>query len=106
MNEITLAQESLQLARKDLILEDNLTLEGVPDPFERLHAFLEKQVSWLLDHDFSRLIHALYRIDIPESEVNRLLSESPPGQVAANISAAIIHREKQKVISRQKYRQT
>ena len=106
MDEFTLAKHSLQLAKKDLGLEDNINLEGTEDPFERLIEFLEKRIKYMLNSDFSGLLNALYRIDIPENQVRDLLEFTEPQSLAKALTLAILEREKQKVITRQQYRQS
>ncbi|GAB4245908.1 MAG: hypothetical protein Tsb0034_24610 [Ekhidna sp.] len=104
MDEVTLAKESYQLVRKDLGLEEEIQFEGFDNAFDRLLIFLTKQINELLDHDFNRLLNALYRIDIPENQVKCLLESTPPNEIAAALAAAVIEREKQKVLTRLKYR--
>lgn len=106
MDEFTLASHSLQLIQKDLGLEENINLERANEPFERLIEFLEKRIKFLLDTDFSGLLSALYRIDIPENKVKEILELSTPQNLARALTMAIIEREKQKVITRQQYRQS
>ncbi|WP_425390607.1 hypothetical protein [Ekhidna sp.] len=103
MDEVTLLRQSYQLIHKDLGLEDQLEFEDTKNDFDRLVDFLTKQVNHLLDHDLNRLLNALYRIDIPENEVKRLLHYSDQGKIAQNMALAIIEREKKKVITRQQY---
>jgi len=104
MDEITLARESLQLVRKDLGLEEDMSLEGITDPFDRLHGWLEKRISYLLDHDFPTLLNALYRIDIPEEQLKQILALSSPTALASALTTAILHREMQKVETRRIYK--
>ncbi|MEQ9467545.1 MAG: hypothetical protein RLN88_09040 [Ekhidna sp.] len=103
MDEVTLVRQSYQLVRKDFGLEENFDFEEGQIGFDRLEEFLAKQVNYLLDHDLNKLLNALYRIDIPESQVKQLLHYSSQGEIAKNMAKAIIEREKQKVITRQKY---
>jgi len=103
MDEVTLAQRSYQLVRKDFRLEEELSFEGIDNAFDRLEDYLTKQVNYFLDHDLNRLLNALYRIDISEEKVKQLLHQSNQGMIATNLSRAIIEREKQKVITRLKY---
>ncbi|WP_420316240.1 hypothetical protein [Ekhidna sp.] len=103
MDEVTLLKESYQLIRKDLGLEEELEFEGIENQFDRLEDYLTKQVNYLLDHDLNRLLNAMYRIDVAEKEVQKLLHFSNQGEIARNIAKAIISREKQKVITRQQY---
>jgi hypothetical protein len=104
MDEFTLAQQSLQLVRKDLGFKEDISLEDHPDPFEPLLVFLEKRIKHMLDVDFASLLNAMYRIDIPEDQVKVLLELTKPQDLAKAIATAIIEREKQKAITRQKYR--
>jgi len=104
MDEITLAQESFLLVRKDLGLQDDLSLEGAIDPFDRLQHFLEKRIRNMIDHDFSGLLNALYRVDISEHQLRHLLALTPPEQLAHAITQAVLQREKQKVETRRKYK--
>ena len=103
MDEVTLVSKSYQLIRKDLGLEEELEIGGDNNSFDWLTAYLEKQINYLLDHDFNRLINSMYRIDIPDHKVNELLHSSEQGELAINIARAIVEREKQKVITRAKY---
>lgn len=102
MNEVTLITKSYQLICKDLGLEEELEMME-ESSFESLTTYLERQINYLLDHDFNRLMNAMYRIDIPDHQVNEMLHSSKQGELALNIAKAIIEREKQKVITRVKY---
>lgn len=104
MDEVTLADKSFQLIKKDFGLEEDLIFEGQENAFDRLEFFLTSQINHLLDSDFNRLLNALYRIDISERKVQEVLNQSPQGTIANKLANAIIEREKQKVITRLKYR--
>lgn len=97
-------QESLQLARRDLVLEADIDLEGSENAYDRLLDFLEKEINHLLDRDFQHLLNSLYRIDIDELTVKKILSEKESGDIARELAKVIIEREKQKVITRQQHR--
>lgn len=103
MDEVTLLRQSYQLVRKDFGLEDEIEFEDGEKGFDRLENFLTKQVNYLLDHDLNRLLNALYRIDISEDKTKKLLQSSNQGEIGRNLARAIIEREKQKVITRQRY---
>lgn len=103
MNEITLIHESLQQARRDLGLEEDLKLQAVENPYERLLDFLEQQIRHMLDQDFAGLITAMYRVDIHEQVVAEIIEKSPPNQMARELAQVVIAREKQKVVSRQQH---
>ncbi len=104
MDEVTLVKQSYQLIRKDLGLEEELEIGEEESSFGWLMSYLEKQINYLLDHDFNRLINAMYRIDIPDHQVNELLYSSQTGELALNLAKVIIEREKQKVMTREKYK--
>lgn len=105
MDERAIVRESFYLAKRDLGLEEDFDFSSTEDVDERLLAFLEMQISDLLDRDFARLLNALYRIDIPEQKVKEILA-NPAGNISATIAKAVIEREKQKVITRAQYRQS
>lgn len=106
MNDLDLAEESLQLVKKDLGLEEEANLTETKDPLEELHHFLTRQIQYLIDHDFNRLINAMYRIDISEKKFKQILELSEPGKIAPALSNVIIEREKAKVFTRRKYANT
>lgn len=97
-----LVKQTYELIRVDLSLEEEWSLENLGNNFDRLEEFLVLQISYLLDHDFNRLLNALYRIDISESEVKRILKDS--NSLAGDLARAVLEREKQKVLTRLKYR--
>ena len=106
MNEVTLALESYQLILRDFGLEEDREIGEAKIAFDWLEDYLTIQVNHLLDNDLNRLLNALYRIDIAESKTKELLQLSKTDEIARNIAKAIIERERQKVISRQQFRQT
>jgi len=97
-----IVKQSYELIRKDLGLEDEWVCEDSENAFDRLEAFLTTKIAYLQDHNFNGLLNSLYRIDIPESGVKRLLTESD--NIANELAKAVIHREKQKIITRSAYR--
>ncbi|REE05744.1 hypothetical protein [Marinoscillum furvescens] len=102
-DEIKLAKGSLSLIQKDLKLNESCDLEGVENPFKVLRQFLKKRVQYLLDHDFGHLLNAMYRIDIPEPKLRRILDQADPECLADEISEAIIERERAKMVTRLRY---
>ncbi len=102
-NEVTIVQQSYQLACKDLGLEENRFFKAEESTFDWLEEVLTKEIGNLLNTDFNRLLNALYRIDIPESLVEKILTEAVPEEIANQLAKAVINREKQKVITRLKY---
>jgi hypothetical protein len=101
-DQFQLARESLQLIKKDFLLEEEMNL-AEDEPFDWLKQELTRIVSYLMNNDMNRLLNAMYRIDIPESEFKSIINKAPVEQVASRLADAIIAREKQKVILRRKY---
>ena len=100
--EVSIVKQSYDLIRKDLGLEEEWSFKDSENDFDRLEMFLTTQIRYLLDHDFNKLINALYRMDIPEPKVNHLLNEAV--DLANSLAQAVIEREKQKVFTRSRYR--
>ena len=106
MDEDRIARESLQLIKKDLHLDEELEFEGSEAPIDRLRDYLVFQLQYLINTDFERLINALYRIDLSENVVNKILTTSPSDRMAVDLAEAIIDRTSQKIVTRERYRQT
>ncbi|MCP4459614.1 MAG: hypothetical protein GY816_16555 [Cytophagales bacterium] len=104
MDEISLATTCLQLASKDLDIEDSVELDGQVNPMNLLEKLLEVRIKEMLDKDFNGLIDAFYRMDISENKVQAILELSKPDEVAISLAKVVIEREKQKVITQERYR--
>jgi orotate phosphoribosyltransferase-like protein len=70
---------------------------------DELKVRLTQIVTYLLDKDFEKFLHAMYRMDINEEKLKVALASDPPEQVAPNVAQLIIQRELQKVETRRKY---
>jgi hypothetical protein len=58
----------------------------------------------LIENDFNKLVSLLYRVDVPENDLRRILKENPDENAGKIISLLVIKRLLQKVRSRQAYR--
>ncbi|MDN5203364.1 hypothetical protein QQ008_18400 [Fulvivirgaceae bacterium BMA10] len=72
--------------------------------FTELHEKLTNLVSQLIDHDFERLLNALYKIDVSEQKFKQILAVETPDNISAEVAMLIIEREYQKVVTRLKYK--
>lgn len=83
-------------------------LSPVPDNLSEEDMFeaIRKRVKELLDKDMQRLLHMLYRIDVPESVVRKILAVSDPDVLDADLTEVILIRLKQKIAFRNTYRQS
>ena len=90
----------------DIVVALNHSMEmELPEKisFEDLREKLSKQINLLIENDFHKLISILYRIDVSESKLKKLLSENPgtdSGEIIANL---IIERQIQKIKSRRQF---
>lgn len=61
-------------------------------------------VQELIDKDFEKLLHTLYRIDIPDYKVKKAVEQSSPGDAPKAIAHLILEREKEKIATRAKFK--
>ncbi|MCC6288484.1 MAG: hypothetical protein IT249_11415 [Chitinophagaceae bacterium] len=81
-----------------LQLNDNLTEEG-------LKRIIAERVNDLIQHDFAQLTQLLYRVDINEARLKKLLNEAEEKDAAEIIAVLIIERQVQKWESRKAFKQ-
>lgn len=89
-------KEVYSLAAKDLELTKQVQFDKQS---------LVDRVNDLLQHDFQKLVFLLYRIDIDENRLTRLLNQQPGEDAAVIITDLIIERQLQKIKSREQFRQ-
>jgi hypothetical protein len=71
---------------------------------EALRQQLADAVNYLLGNDFSRLVQVLYRVDVSEPRLKRLLQEQPNTDAAVLIAELLIQRQEEKIKTRQAFR--
>jgi hypothetical protein len=96
-------QEILKQTASDLQKSFELSIPFRLDNMEQLVSLLVPAIRHGLDSDFEKLLQFCYRIDLSEEKLKRILHESPPGQMAEELSRAIITRQCQKFELRRKY---
>jgi hypothetical protein len=72
-----------------------------------LAAFREKLAAYineLINHDFEKLVHILYRLDVNEQKLRSALDASS-SDAGALIAQMIIERQEQKIKTREQFRQ-
>lgn len=62
--------------------------------------FLTDKINFLIVNDFNKLIYILYRADINEQKLNRLLAENKKENAGKIIAALFIQRHLEKIKSR------
>ena len=66
---------------------------------------LAGKINELLTTDFQKLIAILYRVDVSEAKLKKLLQENPTADAGLLIADLMIERQLQKTKSRQQFRQ-
>ena len=85
---------------------DERGLPAVGSDDERLSAFRElliQRIEELAGKDMEKLMWILYRIDVNEKKLHRILGETPPENFSAVIADLIIERQIQKINSRRSF---
>lgn len=82
----------------------NITSVLAPVQREELRQLLITTVNHLLVHDFGRLVQILYRVDVNEFTLRRLLQEQPGTDAAEIIANLLLERQEQKIRTRQSFR--
>jgi hypothetical protein len=70
---------------------------------DELRNNLAEHISHLINHDFEKLIYYLYRVDVDEHKMRRLLNQREGENAAGLIADLIIERQIQKIESRRKH---
>jgi hypothetical protein len=80
----------------------------VPDTISReeLKSALTVKLNHLIQNDFHQLVFILYRIDVNESKLRRMLQDSPSEDAGRILADLILERQSQKIMSRAQYKQT
>ena len=72
---------------------------------ESILNYIELRVQNLIDTDFQGLLQILYRLDVNESELKINIEKKSPDKVPRLIAEMILNREKQKLKTKEQYRQ-
>ena len=78
---------------------------GRADGPAALETLLAEKVNALIEGNFDQLLQLLYRIDINEQRLRRLLVENEGEDAGLMIARLILQRQWEKMESRRKYRQ-
>jgi len=73
-------------------------------PMDELKSLLSGHIHHLINNNFNKLIGILYRIDVSETKLRRLLEDNPAEDAGMIIAELIIERQIQKIKSRENYR--
>lgn len=67
---------------------------------DELRHHLTRHIEHLINHDFDKLVHHLYRIDVNENKLRYLLQEGGGENAAGLIADLVIERQLQKIENR------
>jgi hypothetical protein len=87
----------------DMIADINQSLDiSIPTALtmDELQDQLAAHINYLVNHDFEKLVYYLYRIDVDESKMRKLLEAKAGENTAGLIANLIIERQLQKIESR------
>ncbi|MBS1916395.1 MAG: hypothetical protein JST87_08950 [Bacteroidetes bacterium] len=92
-------KELILVLRKDMQLElaDNISLEEIKEQ-------LAGYVNDLISNDFEKLVSLLYRVDVSEKKLKKMLNENKNTDAGKIIAELIIERQAQKIKTRNEYK--
>ena len=85
------------------IVNDCFNLQAKENDFMQL---LEKKINYLIINNFNKLIYLLYRADINETKLNKLLADNKKENAGKIIAALFVERQMQKIKSREENKMT
>lgn len=94
---LALLQKHLQVQPGEPLHEPLSGSKGLTE----LKEILTRQIAFLLDRQFERLLQAMYRIDVNEQEFRAVLAGDAP--VAEALAELVLQRELRKVETRRMY---
>ncbi len=89
--------KDLQMAETDIEFVQNT------EAWEELHCKLSFVIRHLLQHDFERLLQAMYRIDVSEIKFREAMQNPDLNSVANQITDLVLQRESEKAYFRELY---
>jgi hypothetical protein len=94
---------SMKIQHADDLLS-KVNLEMTPGTRTVILDELSYLINQLLVHDFSLLVHLLYKADINEKKLKELLSDNKQTDAALIISELLLQRQEEKLRSRKMFR--
>lgn len=73
---------------------------------EALLEALRHRILYLIQHDFNKLMTAMYILDVSEDRFKTAMATPGLDNAAKAVAEVVLEREMQKVLTRQKYRNT
>jgi hypothetical protein len=96
---MTETKDWLQKTFSDIAIISDIDIKETVSPIasvEDLQAKLTEIISYLIDHNFEKLLYILYRIDVDEEKAKNLLSKNSPEDPPSVLADLIIQRQMKK----------
>lgn len=74
------------------------------DAYRDLYRQASEKIQYLFEREHHRFLNLLYRIDMSENELNKLLNNCVPPELYDRITEYLLKREFMKVVMRYRYR--
>jgi len=101
-----ISEQSITALIRNFELDTSSTQNEISsaNPFEKIRQLLIDKISYLLDHNFEKLLQILYRIDVSEEKAKAALAAFSGNNPAEMLTDLIIERQIQKAKSRIQHR--
>lgn len=80
-------------------------LEEYSKDLDALKLHLSKKIEEMMEKDFDRFLNNLYRIDVSEAKVKRVLNEAPFESIPSHLADLIIERQVQRIETQRLYKE-
>lgn len=81
-------------------LNETFSLQLTENKHDQLQTILSSRINYLINNDFNLLVNLLYRIDVNETKLKKILKEKNTLDAAEIIATLFIERQLQKIKSR------
>jgi hypothetical protein len=92
--------EQGRMADAIVALNAQFALVAAIQSFDDWKSIMVGEIDRLIQMDFSRLVSILYRLDVSEQKLERLLKENPAANAAEIIANLVIERQVEKLKTR------
>lgn len=99
--------DQLMITEATALIARDFGLEGHEIPMSEadLLELVSNEVAYMIEHRIDFLMSLLYRLDVLEPDINHALSPLCPEPANIALAKLIIDRQKQRILSKQKYKQ-
>lgn len=91
--------------KAEILLQELEAVKEKDAVTNNLRQKLSGHINDLINSDFEKLVQLLYRLDIDEKKLKKVLQDNPGQNAGEMISDLIIERQLQKIKSRQQFKQ-